>query len=76
MSLDKNGKPNPLDAWSQSIDQPPHQVGGRARTIIEKSRHNPNNPARRSPGSAPFDPGQSIAEGGRAPLNADEEAEE
>lgn len=73
MSSDNSGNPvNPLDAWAQSIDQPPHQVGGRARTIIEKSRHNPNNPARRHGGSAPFDPGQSVAEGGHPAPPPDE----
>jgi len=75
VSSDNSGKPlNPLDAWSQSIDQPPHQVGGRARTIIEKSRHNPNNPARRHPGSSPFsDPGQAVVEGSQLPPAADDD---
>jgi hypothetical protein len=65
VSLDNSGKPlNPLDAWSQSIDTPPHQVGGRARTIIEKSRQNPNHPTRRAPGSSPFsEPGQAVSQG-------------
>jgi hypothetical protein len=58
-----NSSNNPLDAWSQSIDKPPHQVGGRARTIIEKSRTNPNHPTRRQPGSSPFsEPGQAVSQ--------------
>jgi hypothetical protein len=69
VTFDNSGKPlNPLDAWSQSIDKPPHQVGGRARTIIEKSRQNPNHPTRRVPGSSPFsDPGQAVSHPDPAP---------
>ena len=55
---DKNGPPsNPLDAWGQAIEHPPHQVGGRARGVIENARK------RRDPNGNPYpEPGQAVTD--------------
>ncbi|MBC7541980.1 MAG: hypothetical protein H7338_04545 [Candidatus Sericytochromatia bacterium] len=62
MTIKNNGStPNPLDAWAQSIESPPHQVGGRARSVIENARRqaglrDPNGNLYPKPGQAVTEP--------------------
>ena len=49
-----SGQPmNSLDAWAQQIDSPPHQVGGRARMMMNTARYrqgpNPQAPQQPAP---------------------------
>ena len=55
---DKQGFPvNPLDAWGQAIEHPPHQVGGRARGVIENARKRRDQSGQLYP-----EPGQAVTD--------------